>query len=142
MIISLSATHDGRRCPRSLVFYDITAAFVRVSMDEVVGVLSQESLLEKGECFLLLKALYGTRMASRRWQRHMRVPRTCGWTASKVMLGVFHHREPAGTCGCLGEYFMAEGSDALLELDRVMRDEFGAKVLDAWAVVGSRMSSF
>ena len=46
------------------------------------------------------------------------------------MLGFFHHRDPAGTCGCHGDDFMAEGSDVLLDrLDRVMQDEFNAKML-------------
>ena len=35
------------------------------------------------------------------------------------------HRDPAGTCGCHGDDFMAEGSYVLLDrLDRVMKDEF------------------
>ena len=124
MTLSLAATSDGRRCPRSIVFYDTTAAFVHVSIDEVVGILLQDSLLESGECFLLLKALYGTRTASRQWQRqYMRVLRMNRWTASKVMPDFFHHHEPVGTCGCHGDDFMAEGSDALWDqLDRVMRD--------------------
>ena len=98
MIVSLAATHDGRHRPRCTVFYDIVAALVHASIDEVVGVVPQEGMLERGECFMLLKALYGTRMASKQWQRHcMRVVRTNGWSANKVMLGFFHHRDPAGT---------------------------------------------
>ena len=45
------------------MFYDIVAAFVHANMDEVVEVVLQEVLLERTERFLLLKALYGTRMA-------------------------------------------------------------------------------
>ena len=89
MIVSLAAMRDGKHRPRSIAFYDIVAAFVHASIDEVVGVVPQDGLLEKGECFLLLKAL-----------------------KSKVMPGFFHHRDPAGTCGCHGDDFMAEGSDA------------------------------
>ena len=32
-IVSLAATRDGKHHPRSIVFYDITAAFVHASMD-------------------------------------------------------------------------------------------------------------
>ena len=72
VFVSLAARHRQR----SIVFYDIVASIVHASMDEVVGVVPQEGLLERGECFLLLKALHGTRMASKRWQRHyMRVLR-------------------------------------------------------------------
>ena len=61
----------------------------------------------------------------------MRVLRTHGRIASKVILGFFHHRDPAGTWGCHGDDFMAEGSDALLDrLDRVTKDEFHAKMLE------------
>ena len=114
LIVCFAAAHDGRHRPRSVVLYDIVAAFVHASIDEVVGVVPQESLLERGECFLLLKALCGTRTASKRWQRHhTRVLRTLGWSASKVMLA-----------------FMTEGSDALLDRqDRVPKDEFDAKML-------------
>ena len=36
MIVSLAATRDGKHRPRSIAFYDIVAAFVHASMDEVV----------------------------------------------------------------------------------------------------------
>ena len=48
-----------------------------------------------GEKKVLLVAA-ATRMASKRWQRRdMRVLRTHGWTASKVMPGFFHQRVDA-----------------------------------------------
>ena len=100
-----------------------------MSIDESVGVVVPEGMLE-GECFMLSKALCSTRMASKRWQRHMRVLRMHGWSSSKVMPGFFHHRDPAGNCTCHGDDFLAGGSDALLvRMDRVMTDEFDAKML-------------
>ena len=131
MVVSLAATRDGRHRPRSIVFYDIVAAFMHTNMDEVVEVVPQEGLLRRGECLLLLKTLYGTRMASKRWKRHyISVLRTHGWSASKVMLGFFHNRDPAGTCGCHGDDFMAEGRDGLLDrLNRATKDEFDAKMV-------------
>ena len=70
-------------------------------------------------------------MASKQCQLHdVRVLRTHGWSASKVMLGFFHHRDPAGTCGCHGDDCMAQNSDVLLDrLDRVTKDELDAKIL-------------
>ena len=131
MIFGFAAIRDGRHRLRSIVFYDIVEAFVHASMDEVVGVVPPEDMLERGECFLLLKALCGTRMASNRWQRHnMIVLKKHGWSSSKMMPGFYHHRDLAGTCGCHGDDFMAEGSDALLDwLDRFMTDEFDDKML-------------
>ena len=58
------------------------------------------------------------------------------------MPGFFHHRDPAGTGGCHGDDFMAEGSDALLDrLVRVMKEEFHAKMLER-VVASSLKSSF
>ena len=128
MIVSLAAIRDGKHRPRSTVFYDITAAFVKASIDEVVGVIPQDGLLEKRECFLLLKALYGTRMASKRQRHYMRVLRTHGWTASKMMSGFFHHRDPAGTCGCHGDDFMA-GRQGCAAGSAGSYHEFDAKML-------------
>ena len=60
----------------------------------------------------------------------MRVLRTHGWTASKVMPVLPYHQDPAVTCGCHGDDFLAQGSDALLDrLDRTMKDEFDAKMV-------------
>ena len=53
MIVSLAATRDGRHRPRSVVFYDIVAAFVHASKDEVVKVVLLEGMLKIGERFLL-----------------------------------------------------------------------------------------
>ena len=86
-----------------MVFYDIVAAFVHASIDVVVGLFSEKACWKEEVA-----------SASRRWQRHcMRVLGTHGWSASKVMLGFFHHRDLAGTCGCHGDDFMADGSGAL-----------------------------
>ena len=69
-VVSLAATRDGRQRPRSMVF-------VHASMDEVVGVVPQEGLFGKQGCFLLLKAFYSTRMASKGWQRRQTFPLKC-----------------------------------------------------------------
>ena len=95
MIVSLAATRDGKHRPRSRAFYDIVAAFVHASIDEVVGVVPPEGMLERGECFLLLMALYCARMASKRWQRHcMRVLKKHGWSSSKVMAWILSPPRP------------------------------------------------
>ena len=59
MIVSLVATRGGRRYPRCVAFYDVVAAFVPASIDEVVVVLPPDDLLGCDEYFLLLKALRG-----------------------------------------------------------------------------------
>ena len=133
MIVSLAATRDGKHRPCSIVSNDITAAFVHANIDEVVAVVPQDGLLDGKRG--VFPAVEGTTalgwLQSGGSDRHyMRVLRTHGWKASKVTSGFFHHRDPAETCGCHGDDFMAEGSDALLDrLDRVMKDEFDAKML-------------
>ena len=61
---------------------------------------------------------------------YTRVLKKHGWVASKVMAGIFHHKDPSGTCGCHGDDFLAEGGNALLDkLDNIMSQEFEAKLL-------------
>ena len=72
MTLSLPAMRDGKRHPRSVALHDIVAAFVRATVDEGVAVLPADGLLERNECFFLLKALHGTRKASKRWQHYTR----------------------------------------------------------------------
>ena len=50
MIVSLAAPRDGKHRPRSIVFYDITTAFVQASMDEVVGVVPHHHRDPAGTC--------------------------------------------------------------------------------------------
>ena len=43
---------------------------------------------------------------------------------------LFHHRDLAGTCGCHGDDFLAEGcNEPLRRLDAIMSSEFEAKLL-------------
>ena len=46
---------------RSVAFYDTVATLVHACVDEVVAVLPLDGLLERDECFLMLKALHGNR---------------------------------------------------------------------------------
>ena len=47
MIVSLAATRDGKHRPRSIAFYDIVAAFVHASIDEVVGLFPKTAYWRK-----------------------------------------------------------------------------------------------
>ena len=92
MTINLATMRDGKHRLRNSVFCDITATFAHASTDEVVGISAQGGLLEKRERPLVLKALYGSWMASKRWQRHhMRMLGTQEWKASKTMPSFFQH---------------------------------------------------
>ena len=99
------------------------AAFVHASIDEVVGVVPQDGLLEKGECFLVEGTLW-----------HSNGFETVAATLHESTQNARMEREQ-GNAWILspqrhGDDFMAEGSDAPLDrLDRVMADEFEAKML-------------
>ena len=56
MILSLATVLDGTRRPRSVALYDIVAAFLHATIDEVAAVLAPYGLLEGDEWFLLLEA--------------------------------------------------------------------------------------
>ena len=50
--------------------------------------LAPDGLLERDECFFVLKALCGTRKASKRWQQqYTRVCKRFGWRASAWTVG-------------------------------------------------------
>ena len=65
-VVSLAASR-GRR----LAFFDVVAAFVHALIDELVILLLPGGLWQ-GRTAALHKALYGTRKASRLWQRFLR----------------------------------------------------------------------
>ena len=49
MILNLAAMRNGNRRLRSVALYDIVAAFVHATSDEVVAVLTPDGLLERDE---------------------------------------------------------------------------------------------
>ena len=96
MTINLATMRDGKHRLRNSVFYDITATFAHASIVKSWGFLFKAACWRRGERPLVLKALYGTWMASKRWQRHhMRMLGTHEWTASKTMPSFFQHRNHA-----------------------------------------------
>ena len=108
MIVCLCATRDGRHRPRSIAFYDIVAAFVHASIDEV------------------LPAVEGALRPSNEFKT---VAATLHESAQKPLMDCEQNDAwflpPPRPCwnGCYGDDFMAEGSDALLDrLNRVLTE--------------------
>ena len=76
-VVSLAASR-GRR----IAFFDVVAAFVHALIDELVILLLPDGL-GQGRTAVLYKALFGTRKASRLWQRFLRdVLADADWKAS------------------------------------------------------------
>ena len=129
VFLTFAATRDGRGRPRSVALYDIVAVFVDVTIDEVVAVLPPDGLLERDECFLLLKALTalerfrsGGSSMTRECSRDSDGARDDGWDIPSSRSWAM--------CGCHGDDFVAEGCGGLLtRLDVIMSSEFEAKLL-------------
>ena len=123
MIVSFAATRDGRHRPRSLLFYDSVAAFVRASKDEFMGVvppegkgvfLAVEGVLWHSDGFETVAAVHES--AQEAW---VKFEQGDAWTLSP----------PRPCWNVWMSRTRLHGSDALLDrLDRVMPDD--AKMLD------------
>ena len=131
MIVSFAATRDGKHRPRSRAFYDIVAAFVHASIDEVVGTFSRG---HAGERRVLL-AVDGALLCSNGFEtvaaalyestEEARVEFEQGDGLDSFTTETLLER-----AGVMETTSLAEGSNALLDrLDRVMTDEFDAKML-------------
>ena len=92
LVLSLAATR-GRR----LALFDVVAAFVHAVIDELV-ILLLPGGLGAGRTAVLHKALYGTRKASRLWQRFLRdVLAEVGWKASVIFASMYAGRAEGHT---------------------------------------------
>ena len=92
--VSVAASR-GRR----LAYFDVVAAFVRAPIDELAIFLWPRGL-GQGHTAVLHKALYGTRQASRLWQRFLReVLDDAVWKASVIFASMYTLGDKRGTRG-------------------------------------------
>ena len=95
LVVRLAASR-GRR----LAFFDVVAAFVHALIDELVILLLPDGL-GHGRTAVLHKAPYGTRKASRLWQRFLRdVLADADWKASVIFASMYTLGDQRGTLGC------------------------------------------
>ena len=103
--------------------YDITAAFIHAAVEELIIVCpgAGSGLVPAGYGLLLLKALYGTRRASKSWQNfYTNVLCENGWTRSKVFAACFFRPQSKTDEGAT---LLVHGDDILLEGDQATHDE-------------------
>ncbi|CAK8995597.1 unnamed protein product [Durusdinium trenchii] len=96
-----------------------------------IAVIPPKDLFDGEWAWELVKAMNGTREASRQWSLYIRsamVPE--GFRLSELVPNLFHHDEWDITMACHGDDFIAEGTAADLDrLDGIMKRHFQVKVL-------------
>ena len=113
LVVSLAASR-GRR----IAFFNMVAAFVHALIDELVILLLPDGLGQGRTAVLLYKALYGTRKASRLWQRLLRdVLADADWKASVIFASMYTLGDQRGTLGCWGDDLLVEADE--VDLDAV-----------------------
>ena len=132
-VIAMAASRPGvlRGRPRKIGIYDITAAFIHALIDELMVILPPKGIVQDDEGLLLLKALYGTRKASKLWQQlYTKIFGDHGWRRSLIFPASFYNQEEHMGMSCHGDDFIAEGEDSGLDkLTEVMENNFESKVL-------------
>ena len=113
-----------------LALFDVVATCVHTLVGELVILLLPEPL-GRGRVAVLLKALYGTRKASRLWQRCLRkVLADGGWKASVIFAAMCTLGEKRGTLGCWGDDILVEADEHDLDtLEAHLTKELNVKVL-------------
>ena len=112
LVVSLAASRGTR-----IAFFDVVAAFVHVLIDELVILLLPDGR-GQGRTAVLYKAPYGTRKASRLWQRFLRdVLADADWKASVIFASMYTLGDQRGTLGCWGDDLLVEADE--VDLDAV-----------------------
>ena len=114
----------------SISRYDVSVAFFHAYSTGKIAVIPPEDVYD-GHLWYLLKAMNGTREASKQWGEFVEDKVTKGgFHPVKVVPGLFFHPEWQVTLSCHGDDFLAEGlSSDLDKLDELMVKSFETKVL-------------
>ncbi|CAE7337188.1 unnamed protein product [Symbiodinium sp. CCMP2592] len=132
MVLSAAATaKTGRTNRRKLIArYDVSVAFFHAVATGKIAVVPPKDL-DQSKLWYLLKAMNGTREASRQWSKRVcEVMTEAGFWEVPGIPGLFYHDEWCVTLSCHGDDFIAEGeSDDLDRLDALMMQSFESKIL-------------
>ena len=132
MVISHAATkRSGERENKKLIGrYDASVAFLHAESTGKIAVVPPKDV-DEGQLWYLLKAMNGTREASKQWA--MRISGTkkkYGFSAVASVPGLFYHPEYDLMLSYHGDNFLASGDKRALDfLDEVMVQEYETKVL-------------
>ena len=132
MVVSAAATSKkGRTSRRRLIArYDVSVAFFHAVATGKIAVVPPKDV-NNGLLWFLLKAMNGTREASKQWaKRILEVMLLNDFSEVPSVPGLFYHPDRDITLSCHGDDFLAEGeSDDLDWLDEIMVKNFETKVL-------------
>ena len=138
LLVSRSASICDRfgKHRRILAFYDACVAFFHASIDEELYIIPPRELCGLEECWLLKKALYGTRKASALWQSYvLEVFKRYEYTAVMVEPNVLHKEEVDDVddgidAGFHGDDFLFSTTPKVAdEIDKMIVDNFDIKIL-------------
>eukprot|EP00929_Paragymnodinium_shiwhaense_P111971 TRINITY_DN8021_c0_g1_i4.p1 TRINITY_DN8021_c0_g1~~TRINITY_DN8021_c0_g1_i4.p1 ORF type:complete len:1618 (+),score=271.11 TRINITY_DN8021_c0_g1_i4:701-5554(+) len=132
-IISLAATWKGTTGVHDCLLgrYDVRVAFFHAPSTGKIAVIPPAGLAPPGVCWYLLKAMYGTREASRCWGSHVTDTLLEATACPAVVVPMtFYHPEHGYAVTCHGDDFLAAGNArALDEVDLLLSKSFDTKVL-------------
>ena len=133
LVVSSAATrrkgdHGNRRIVGR---YDVSVAFFHALSTGGIAVLPPKDTFDGEHLWFLLKAMNGTREASRQWGLFIKSALTpAGFLSSAAIPGLYYHPEWDITLACHCDDFLAEGlSQDLDKLDDLMKEKFEVKVL-------------
>ena len=118
-ILSRAASRGHGRC---LGLWDVPVAFFHATSEEEVFVRLPKNMRKDTTIWRLLKAMYGTQVASSRWQRLVRETLCDGhWKVLTCVPCVTHNETEDSLVMFHGDDFLAEGHDSSLDkLDEVL----------------------
>ena len=118
-ILSRAASCGHGRC---LGLWDVSVAFFHATIEEEVFVRPPKKMRKDKTIWRLLKAMYGTQVASSRWQRLMRETLCDGhWKVLTCVQCVAYNETEDSLVMFHGSDFLAEGHDSSLgKLDEVL----------------------
>ena len=133
MVVSAAATSKpGQTGQKLIARYDISVAFFHALSTDGIAVIPPNDIYDGQHVWQLLKAMNGTREASKRWSEFVEsvVVKKGGFEAVKNVPGMFYHPEWQVTLSCHGDDFLAEGLAGDLDrLGQLMVENFETKVL-------------
>ena len=133
LVVSLAASKRDKKGQHSKLLgrYDVSVAFFHAPFTGEVAVIPPKGLVEEGCCWMLHKAMYGTRAASKSWGlKVIEVLTRADYAECLIVPMTFYRAVTDCTVNCHGDDFLAEGdSPALDHLDQVLTSNFQTKVL-------------
>ena len=138
ILLSQAATMRSRagHHRRVIAVYDARVAFFQASMDEEMYLIPPAEVCDSSQCWILHKALYGTRRASKLWQKHWQKVleenqyESAVTDASLYHLPALNDEDDGVDVGVHGDdFFFTTVPERLQEIDKMMTEGFDIKLL-------------